>query len=134
LGTHVAHALWVVADLTSAGNLAVTPRRDTHHVEVVGVNYWARLATSSHGIKEVVVVIVVVETVDGLWGWGSTSLAHGRTATHVQLLLSELDLTLPEHQFPLTDGETILRGSSILVRTDTRRTSGTALNHIIVQH
>jgi hypothetical protein len=105
---HVSHTLRVVPDLTSAGDLAIAPRGDAHHVKVVRVNHWWRLTTSCHWVKEIILVIVVIESVDRLrWRRSASAVACRRAATHTEFLLSELDFTLSNHQLPLTKREVV---------------------------
>jgi hypothetical protein len=85
--------------------------------------------TAPHRIEEVIVVIVIVESVDRLGRRRSSTLSLGRTSAHVHLLLSELKLALPDHKLSLTHGETVRIRSTVIVWAGAR---GTAFDHIIV--
>lgn len=97
LGPAIHIDFWILAELTRAGGFSCPARCDAHHIDAVWVNMGDRDVV--HGI-EIIVLVVFIER-----GCSGRRCPTTRTASHLHLLLAKLQLSLPECQFPFSQGQ-----------------------------
>jgi hypothetical protein len=92
--------LWILAQLAGARCFSVPTRCHAHHVKVVGVNHrrwWAI------GRVKIIVVIVIIKSSIPNRRWWTPTRTRPATTPQAQLLFSQRQLALLEHQFALPE-------------------------------